>query len=370
MKPMERRKVSALSSYKDKLEKVRTFGLESKLSETEISSVMEQCMQSLIVKNCSKPKGKSSFAQIYACAIKTILFLKKVLFYVSSILVVILIMYVVLQHKPTQYFIQSKLQDFIYPGMKVLRKISLPIISLFPSLTGFYDESCLVVNPFFRVPDMPCPCEDVRVILNLTGEDIKREQYHSGIPFMIKVKRAEISLQELKALYGNHSSVFDRDASYLTISSPTNQNLKSTPAYLFESEWYSKEQSWNSTHVLWRCNRMEPTRLLRSCFGVPEKEPIYAAGVTIEKVVLMDGPRAPPYHLPTTEGTTVFIQQSMGSRMIVLNPANECKEKCSSVSVELPPKHILWFSWWYWRASSLPSPAASSVSVSYVGSYL
>lgn len=42
---------------------------------------------------------------------------------------------------------------------------------------------------------------------------------------------------------------------------------------------------------------MEPTRLLRSTFGVPAGEPSYAAGVTIEKLVMIDGPRAPSYRM-------------------------------------------------------------------------
>ncbi|XP_026283555.1 uncharacterized protein LOC113209985 [Frankliniella occidentalis] len=370
MKSKGKHKDSNLSAYKKKLENVRAFGLESNLSETEICSVMDEYMKSFMMKNSLMTEGTARTSRLLPRARNSMPYLKNFLIFLASFLFSVLIMYIVLQHKPTQYFIQSKLQDFIYPGMKVLRKLSLPIISLFPSLTNFYDESCLVVNPFFRVPDMPCPCEDVKAILNLTGEDIKREQYHSGVPFMVKVDKEEISFENLKVLYGNHNTVFDRDASYLIISSPSNQGVKSTPASLFTLEWDTNDKTWSSTHVQWRCNRMEPTRLLRSHFGVPEKEPSYAAGVTIEKLVMMDGPRAPSYHLPTTDGTTVFIQQSSGSRVIVLNPANECKEKCSTVSVELPPGHILWFSWWYWRASSLPSPATSSVSVSYVGSYL
>lgn len=254
--------------------------------------------------------------------------------------------------------------------MKILRKLFLPIIASYPSLTNYYDESCLVVNPFFRVPDMSCPCEDVRTVLNLTGENTQREQYHSGIPFMIRIRRNEVPWPKLKALYDNHSSVFDRDASHLLISSPSNQSYKSTPASLFQSTHNSNDAGWDRTHVQWRSNRLEPTRLLRSIFGSPVGEPNYAAGVTIEKLVLVDGPRAPAYQMPTTDGTTVFIHQASGSRVILLSPANECRDTCTAVSVELPKNHILWFSWWYWRASSLPSPASASMSVTYMGSYL
>ena len=217
---------------------------------------------------------------------------------------------------------------------------------------------------------MPCPCEDVRAVLNLTGEDTKREQYHSGIPYMVMLNRDEVSWDRLKELYLNHKTIFDRDATHLVLSRQSGEPVWSSAASFFKSKMSISNSGQGHTHAMWRCNRMEPTRLLRSVFGVPFGEPSYAAGVSIEKIVLVDGPRAQSYKLPTTEGTTVFIQQSSGSRVIVLTPASECKDKCSSVSVALPPSHILWFSWWYWRASSLPAPGTNTGSIAYVGSYL
>lgn len=366
-------RTSALTAYEEGLKKVRLVGLESKLSEQDVNNVMEECIQSLLVSrrtsNLSRDReGLTIKALGYVKRVAS--FLKKILMLLCVLLVITCILYITLQNKPIQYFVQSKLQDFIYPGMKILRKLFLPIIYLYPSLTDWYDESCLVVNPFFRVPNMPCPCEEVRAVLNLTGEDMEMDPYHPGIPYMIKVNREEVSWTKLKELYTNHSAVFDRDASHLTMSFSSVTNEESSPAFLFNSDLSFNGTQWDHAHVKWRCNRLEPSRLLRSIFGIPESEPNYASGVTIEKIIMIDGPKTLPYRMPTTDGTTVFIQQSSGSRVIVLSPANECKEKCSTVSVELPPHHILWFSWWYWRASSLPSPASDTASIVYMGSYL
>ncbi|XP_034246500.1 uncharacterized protein LOC117648228 [Thrips palmi] len=360
---------SVLQRYQESIKKIRRFGLNSNLSEREVNNAMDQCLRSLLDKE-NESKSKTRKYGLFSIIQLGTTVLKKLAFVSLVCLVTGLVLYGLLQHKPIQYFIQSNLQDFIYPGMKILRKLSLPLISLCPSLTKFYDESCLVVNPFFRVPDMPCPCEDVRAVLNLTGENLQQEQYHSGIPFLVKVDRVDVSWESLKSLYLNNSIVFDRDASQVTISRPSSHGSAVTPNTIFNMNWDESDREMEQSHIQWRCNRMEPARLLRSVFGVPSHEPTYAAGVTIEKLLMIDGPKAPLYRLPTTDGTTVFIQQSSGSRIIILTPAHECKEKCSAVSVDLPSGHILWFSWWYWRASSLPSPTAISMGISYVGSYL
>ena len=52
---------------------------------------------------------------------------------------------------------------------------------------------------------------------------------------------------------------------------------------------------------------MEPTRLLRSMFGIPNGEPSYAAGVTIEKLVMISGPRAPPYKVVGNEEMLEYV---------------------------------------------------------------
>lgn len=361
---------SILERYEENIEKVRRVGLRSNLSESEVNNAIDQCISSLLVKeNESKLKKKSSKG-FFSLIRKIIHVSRKFAIFCCVCLVTMSVLYGLLQHKPIQYFIQSNLQDFIYPGMKILRKLVLPVIALFPSLTKFYDESCLVVNPFFRVPDMPCPCEDVRAVLNLTGENLQQEEYHSGIPFMVKVNQEEISWAKLRSLYLNGSTVFDRDSPQLTVLRRTSHVSTETPRSIFNMDWDRTDQQLEHVHIQWRCNRMEPARLLRSVFGAPKHEPSYAAGVTIEKLVMIDGPKAPLYRMPTTDGTTVFIQQSSGSRIIILTPANECKEKCATVSVDLPSGHVLWFSWWYWRASSLPSPAANTIGISYIGSYL
>lgn len=61
------------------------------------------------------------------------------------------------------------IQVYIYPGMRLWRKLTLPIIRQFPILTELYDETCLIPNPFFRVSNLDCsPCADVINVVDLT----------------------------------------------------------------------------------------------------------------------------------------------------------------------------------------------------------
>lgn len=45
-------------------------------------------------------------------------------------------LYIVYDYKSIYSSVVCNLQEYIYPGLKLLRKISIPFISLFPSLTG------------------------------------------------------------------------------------------------------------------------------------------------------------------------------------------------------------------------------------------
>lgn len=48
----------------------------------------------------------------------------------------IIVLYSVYNFETLYSTIMCNVQEFIYPGLKLLRRISIPIISLFPSLTG------------------------------------------------------------------------------------------------------------------------------------------------------------------------------------------------------------------------------------------
>jgi hypothetical protein len=53
----------------------------------------------------------------------------------------------------------------------------------------WYDEMCLIENPFFRATDLNCwACESVRSVLDLSDMNNPRDfQPHTGFPYVVKV---------------------------------------------------------------------------------------------------------------------------------------------------------------------------------------
>lgn len=85
--------------------------------------------------------------------------------------------------------------QYVNPGMRLWRRMTLPLIQRFPRLTELYDESCLMENPFFQL-DLPCePCAGVERVLELTQQSAvnKKESNHIDapnaeyVPFVFKV---------------------------------------------------------------------------------------------------------------------------------------------------------------------------------------
>lgn len=86
----------------------------------------------------------------------------------------------------TKLFMRN-IQTFIYPGMRVWRIFTLPIIRTFPELSNFYDETCLVSNPFFRVNDLDCsPCADIVNVVDLSDATTHLNYLDNNIPHIVK----------------------------------------------------------------------------------------------------------------------------------------------------------------------------------------
>ncbi|KAL0268179.1 UNVERIFIED_CONTAM: hypothetical protein PYX00_010220 [Menopon gallinae] len=265
--------------------------------------------------------------------------------------------YLLSYHKPTHNFVERNIQEVIYPFMKMYRLLTLPLIGLFPSLSELYDELCLVENPYFQVSNMDCwPCENVRFVLNITDTNLS---YHVGLPLIIKVDEPLVTLDDIAKVYRENEEIFRKHAFRIT----SNNGWKNVPDLL--SSTVSEDQD---IHVIWRINRMEPTRALRAVLKPPQKVPNHATAIGIERYLLFDEAKSPGYNLPTTEGANVFIKQLSGRRLIVLEPTQECRHSCQRMSVVLQEKHILWYNWWYWRPRSLPIMNSTEESLAFMGS--
>uniref|UniRef100_A0A1B6MGP5 Uncharacterized protein n=1 Tax=Graphocephala atropunctata TaxID=36148 RepID=A0A1B6MGP5_9HEMI len=350
-----------LQEYAEEVSKLRNLGRELELSEDQINQVIEDSFHFLETEErAARPEcpAPHSTRRVWLTSL-----LLCMLLVVSASLLQRSSLFG--YRKTINNYIERNVQEMIYPSMKLFRKIMLPVVNHFPSLTAWYDETCLVGNPYFQVSDMECwPCEGVRSVLNLTGSALSHDSCHSGLPFVFRDEAVnEVNYAKLRWNYLENRAMFDRDALRVISPGPW-QNITE----VLENEKF-EPTDYTDSHIVWRLNRLEPTRAVRRLFGSPHQIPPYTTGSTPEKYVILDEPKAAPYPLPTTEGSTVFVVQGSGARMVVLSPAPECKRHCHRVSIVLQPQHILWYNWWYWRASSFPLVVNTELSITYVGSF-
>nr|CAD7437630.1 unnamed protein product [Timema bartmani] len=301
---------SILTSYKHKVEELRNLGRQWSLTEEEIDQVIQDSFSFLeeeiqndgkLVTSCKKiQKQENKHSSIFNLSLKIM---------ISVLLVAILFNILLSYHRPTYNFAVRNIQELIYPTMKLLRWVTLPLVKLFPSITVWYDELCLVENPYFQSVDIDCwACEDVRSVLDLSEtDDPNLYQPHIGFPYIVKGGSAIVNYNQLEEMYLQNKLMMD------------------TNAYRIKSS--------NSG----RLTRLEPTRALRKIFPRPSFVP---TTVNVERFVLIDEPKAGAYVLPFPEGYKVFLMQGSGERLIILDPVPGCNSNCSRVSVLLKPSYF------------------------------
>ncbi|XP_037931832.1 uncharacterized protein LOC119666623, partial [Teleopsis dalmanni] len=314
---------------------------------------------------------------------------RQILYWLFYILLAFSILFIY-RHEATSTLKETRMDSFVYPGMRMWRRLTLPLIQRFPRLTEFYDESCLMSNPFFQVDDVSCrQCADVQGVIDLTEAKYnKPKSTHDNIdqssnnvkeeitplelvPFLFKINQTPIEVQDLYNIYASNYEIFQRDAYRVQSTNREVTNLEElfsqfNSSLHTESEIRPSSQEPLQAHHLWRCNRMMPARLLRPLFASTR---LPNTGIALERYMSIDTAKASAYTLPETECANVYVQQAQGSRFIILRPTSECRHKCRTLSMRLPQSFVLSYNWWYWKPISAPDPASNTPSISLIGSY-
>jgi len=138
-------------------------------------------------------------------------------------------------------------QSLVYPGMRMWRRVTMPLIQRFPRLTELYDESCLMGNPFFQVEDLSCgPCANVESVWlesdecaqlyadvenNGIGKNLSVSQLDADLlagykklaqlqhcrkptdmPYTFRSNEHGFDLGDFYKIYANNLKIFQRDA--------------------------------------------------------------------------------------------------------------------------------------------------------------
>ncbi|KZC09378.1 PREDICTED: uncharacterized protein LOC107187590 [Dufourea novaeangliae] len=334
-----------LEVYRSKLEAIRRYARENGISEIEIDNTLKKSFQ--ILETRTKKYG-------VPCCIKTIL----VVFFM------IIICFMSFDQRFIAVMIMRNLQNSIYPGLKLVRNIAMPIIQQYPSLSEFYDEWCILENPYFYVNDIDCwPCSVINFVPDLTGHHISRS-FNPGIPYIKTENLSEIHLKDLRHLFWDNCDIFEKDASKVFSNNFTYRNIRD----VIEDKMDLHPSKNLDNHITWRINRMTAGRIVRKLFPKPTDTPIWWEQST-EKFILIDEQESPPYSLPNPECSNVVIRSTGGTRLIKMIASPECSESCESFTVLLSPGKILWYNWWYWRPISFPALNSTSVSINYMISF-
>ncbi|XP_020283920.1 uncharacterized protein LOC109854830 isoform X1 [Pseudomyrmex gracilis] len=336
-----------LDEYRRRVKQIRRYAAAHNVSEAQTSEIFQSCFRQLEAKYPKETKRLSRLSLL------TFLL----------IFIVVVILYRSNQRWLNNAFVKIS-QNSIYPALYVLRKVAVPIVSLYPSLSDLYDEWCLIENPYFYINEMDCwHCTMVHSVPDLTGHNISRS-FNIEIPYTKAENNTKIRMRDLTNMYWRNSKIFDQDARRI---SSNNKNFK-VIRDVMENRLDMYPTKLLDTHVSWRINRMEPNRILRKLFPKPVETPNWWSQGT-EKYIFIDESRSPPYTVPNPECSNIVIRCAAGARLIKMIPSSECAQHCRSSIILLSAGHTLWYNWWYWRPVSLPVYNATDLSVSYLTSF-
>ncbi|XP_017757966.1 PREDICTED: uncharacterized protein LOC108549197 [Eufriesea mexicana] len=334
-----------LEVYKKQLEKIHQYARENGITDIEIDKALQNSFHILEKKN-----RKVNFC----------VHIKRVII----ILFIIVMCFIFFDQKFLAAVLLRNLQNSIYPGLKLFRKIAVPIIQQHPSLSELYDEWCILENPYFYVNDMDCwPCSVVHFVPDLSGHHISRS-FNPGIPYIKTENFSEVHMENIQQLLWQNLEIFEKDAMKVLSNNITYRNIRD----IMEKKMDLNFSKNLNNHITWRINRITAGRILRKLFPNPVDTPNWWEQST-EKFIFFDESKSPSYTLPNPECSNVIIRCTTGTRLIKMIASPECIASCESFTVLLSAGKTLWYNWWYWRPVSLPALNATSITITYMTSF-
>lgn len=176
---------------------------------------------------------------------------------------------------------------------------------------------------------MECwPCKNVHSVIDLTG--FKGEiSYKTSSPFIVKTSQKHVDFSLLQQTYIKHKNILNFE----------NNGIKSSNSTLKSLDDVFRSQIHEKTHTSWRINKMNSARIVRELFPRPGFLSEWS-GQSVERFVMLDGPKAGQYLLPNMECSYIFVIQGAGERTIILKPSRECQQNCKTVSVILKTSYV------------------------------
>lgn len=110
-------RMANLEVYRKQLQKIRQYARENGITENEIDKALQNSFRTL-----EKKKKKINLCFIVKSMV--------------VILFIIIVCFISFDKKFLVVMLMRNLQNSIYPGLKLLRKVAVPVIQHYPSLSG------------------------------------------------------------------------------------------------------------------------------------------------------------------------------------------------------------------------------------------
>lgn len=109
-----------LQEYSESIRRLKRQCLEAGMSDDEFRKVYFESLKSLEIRDTPEAQSRLRFRAKHQVLV----------------LGVLVLLFAAYNSKYLYSTMMCTLQEYIYPGLRLLRRISIPLISLFPSLTG------------------------------------------------------------------------------------------------------------------------------------------------------------------------------------------------------------------------------------------
>jgi hypothetical protein len=120
-------KLELLQQYKNDVNNLRKCANQLDFSDRELTKIFKECFRILDQEDSNSKQNGTNAQKYFSTIVKIFL-----IFTLVSVCIYILLNV----HQPTSSLVLRNVQGLIYPGLKVLRFLSVPIIKQYPSLTG------------------------------------------------------------------------------------------------------------------------------------------------------------------------------------------------------------------------------------------
>ncbi|KAK7078885.1 hypothetical protein SK128_005357 [Halocaridina rubra] len=256
-------------------------------------------------------------------------------------------------HNPTRKFVTRNIQDFIFPVMTRLRSVSLPILSIYPTLSSWYSEECLIQNPFFDQVNGNCDaCRGItrhEIVSNV--QNFSDVYYNNGNIVVITDAIQSVPIRQiLSSIDIKKEEDFGTWKTSSTIKDQTSTKEDLINAYLMVKD----------LHIEWKINRLETLHVVREMFPrlyfIPRD-----TEVSLHNYMFVDGGERGSYSLPISEFANVLLIQADSSSTYHFEPSSHCKNICQPIEVLVNSSQVLFFNWIFWRPNRIGGNAVSAV---------